>query len=169
MPVPPYTITFQPSSSGTTLVSRVIVPRPSGASGVHEGPMVPVLKTYQSLGVSDRISSQKGITNSPCHDSTSLGITNTPVYLSHIPAIGNSRKGCPGRTPSARLAPKTRHRILSDRLDPHHTPKTHAKISPCSLSSFTKFTAPRALRTYISPSPASHHKYNVSKSKAVSM
>ena len=114
MPVPPYTITFQPSSSGTALVSRVIVPRPSGASGVHEGPMVPVLKTYQSLGGPDRISSQKGITNSPCHDSTSPGITNTPVHLSHIPATGNSRKGCPGRTPSARLAPKTRRKILSD-------------------------------------------------------
>jgi hypothetical protein len=37
MPVPPYTINFQPSSSGTTLVSRVIVSRPLGASGVHEG------------------------------------------------------------------------------------------------------------------------------------
>jgi hypothetical protein len=62
MLIPPYTITFQPSSSGTTLVSRVIVPRPSRASGVHEGPMVPVLKTYQSLGVPDKIFSQKGIT-----------------------------------------------------------------------------------------------------------
>jgi hypothetical protein len=170
MPVPPYTITFQPSSSGTVLVGRVIVPRPSGASGVHEGPMVPVLKTYQSLGGPDRISSQEGITNSPCHDSTSPGITNTPVHLSHIPATGNSRKGCcPGRTPSARLAPKTHRRILSNQLNPHHTPKTHAKISPCLISSFTKFTAPRALRTYVSPSPASHHRYNASKSKAVSM
>jgi hypothetical protein len=65
MPIPPYTITFHPSSSGTTLVSRVSVPCPSGASGVHEGPMVLVLKTYQPLGGSDRISSQKGITNSP--------------------------------------------------------------------------------------------------------
>jgi hypothetical protein len=37
MPVPPDTITFQPSSSGTTQVSWVIVSRPSGASGVHEG------------------------------------------------------------------------------------------------------------------------------------
>jgi hypothetical protein len=37
MPIPPYTITFQPSSSGTALVSRVIISRPSGASGVHEG------------------------------------------------------------------------------------------------------------------------------------
>jgi hypothetical protein len=65
MPVPSYIVTFQPSSSGTALVSRVIVSRPSGASGVHEGPMVPVLKTYQSLGRPDMISSQKGITNSP--------------------------------------------------------------------------------------------------------
>jgi hypothetical protein len=172
MPIPPYTITFQPfqpSSSVTALVSRVIVPRPLGMSGVHEGPMVPVLKTYQSLGGPDMISSQKGISNSPCHDSTSPGITNTLVHLSHINTTGNSRKGCPGRTPSARLALKTHHRILSDRLNPHHTPKTHARISPCSLSSFTKFMAPRALRTYISPSLASHHRYNVSKSKVVSM
>jgi hypothetical protein len=50
MPVPSYTITFQPSSSGTTLVSRVIVSRPSGASGVREGSYdfnsqdIPVLK-----------------------------------------------------------------------------------------------------------------------------
>jgi hypothetical protein len=63
MPVPPYTITFQPSSSGTTLVGWVIVPCPSEASGVHESPMVSVLKTYQSLGGPDRISSQEGITN----------------------------------------------------------------------------------------------------------
>jgi hypothetical protein len=167
--VPPYTITFQPSSSGTVLVSRIIAPRPSGASGVHEGSMVPVLKTYQFLRGPDRISSQKRITNSPCHNSTSPGKTNTPVHLSHIPATCNSRKGCPGRTPSARLAPKTRRRILSDRLNPYHTPKTHAKISPCSLSSFTKFTTPHALCTYVSPSPALHHRYNASKSKAVSM
>jgi hypothetical protein len=60
MPIPPYTITFQPSSSGTGLVSQVIVPRPSGASGVHEGPMFLVLMTYQSLGGPDMISSQKG-------------------------------------------------------------------------------------------------------------
>jgi hypothetical protein len=169
MLVPPYTITFQSSSSGTILVSQVIIPRPSGASGVHEGPMVPVLKTYQSLGGQDRISSQKGISNSPSHDSTTPGITNTPVHLSHILATGNSRKGCPGRTPSARLAPKTHRRILSDRLNPHHTPKTHTKISPCLLSSFTMFTAPHALRTYVSPSLASHHRYNASKSKVVSM
>jgi hypothetical protein len=50
MPVPPYTITFQPSSSGTALVGQVIVSRPSGAIGVHEGSYdsgsqdIPVLK-----------------------------------------------------------------------------------------------------------------------------
>jgi hypothetical protein len=65
MPVPRYTITFQPSSSGTALVSQVIVSRLSGVSGVHEGPMVLVLKTYQSLGGPDRISSQRGNTVFP--------------------------------------------------------------------------------------------------------
>jgi hypothetical protein len=94
MPVPPYIVTFQPSSSGTTLVSRVIVPHPSGGSGVHECPMVPVLKTYQSLGGPGRISSQR---ESPTPRATTTpppGITNTLVLLSHIPATGNSRKGC---------------------------------------------------------------------------
>jgi hypothetical protein len=136
---------------------------------VHVGPMVPVLKTYQSLRGPDRISSQTGSPTPRATTAPPLGITNTLVHLSHIPATGNSHKGCPGRTPLARLAPMTRHMILSDRLNPYHTPKTHAKISPCSLSSFTKFTAPRALHTYVSPSPASHHRYNASKSKAVSM
>jgi hypothetical protein len=65
MPVPPYTITFQPSSSGTALVGQVIIPRPSGASGVQESPMILVLKTYESLGGPDRISSQEGIVTEP--------------------------------------------------------------------------------------------------------
>jgi hypothetical protein len=169
MVVPSYTITFQPSSSGTVLVSRVIVPRPSGASGVHEGPMVPVLKTCQSLGGPDRISSQRKSPTPCAMTAPPPGITNTPVHLSHIPATGNSRKGCLGHTPSARLAPKTRRRILSNRLNLYRTPKTHAKISPWSLSIFTKFTAPHAFRTYVSPSPASHYRYNGSKSKAVSI
>jgi hypothetical protein len=135
MLIPPYTITFEPSSSGTALVGRVIIPRPSGASGVHESPMVPVLKTYQSLGGPDRISSQKGITNSPqCHDSTSTRDSQHPSSPHNIPAIGNSREGCLGHTPPARLAPKTRCRILSDRLNPHHSPKMHAKISLVLLS-----------------------------------
>jgi hypothetical protein len=154
MPVPPYTVTVHPSSSGTALVSRVIIPRPSGASGVHEGPMVPVLKTYQFLEGPDRISSQGETSSSPCHDSTSIGI---------------SCEGCPDRTPPARLAPKTHRRILSDRLNPHHPPKTHAKISPVLFIRFTKFLALRALYIYASHSPASHHIYNASKSKSSSM
>jgi hypothetical protein len=129
MPVPSYTITFQPSSSGTALVSRVIVSRPSGLSDVHEGPMVPVLKTYQSLGGPERISSQGETPYSSCHDSTSTRDNQHPSSPPNIPAKGISREGCLGRTPLARLAPKTRRRILSDRLNPHHSPKTHAKIS----------------------------------------
>jgi hypothetical protein len=161
MPVPPYTITFQPSSSGTVLVSRVIVSRPSGASGVHEGPMVPVLKTYQSLRGPDMISSQGETPYSPCHDSTSTRDNQHPSSPSNIPATGISREGCLGRTPPARLAPKTRCRILSNRLNPHHSPKTHAKISPVLLL--------RALYIYASHSPASHHRYNASKSKSSNM
>jgi hypothetical protein len=134
MPVPPYTITFQPSSSGTALVSRVIVSRPSGASGVHESPMVPVLKIYQSLGGPDRISSQRGTPSSSCHDSTSTKDNQHPSSPHNRPATGISREGCPGRTPPARLAPKTHRRILSDRLNPHHSPKTHAKSSLVLLS-----------------------------------
>jgi hypothetical protein len=130
MPVPPYTIAFQPSSSGTTLVSRVIVSCPSGASGVHEGPMVPVLKTYQSLGGPDRISSQGETPSSLCHDSTSTRDNQHPSSPPNIPTIGISSEGCPGCTPLARPAPKTRRRILSNRLNPHHSPKMHAKISP---------------------------------------
>jgi hypothetical protein len=130
MLVPPYTSTFKPSSSGTALVSRVIVSHPSEASGVHEGPMVPVLKTYQSLGGPDRISSQWGSPTPRAMIAPPLGITNTPDHLSRIPTTSNSHKGCPGHTPPARLAPKTHRRILSDRLNPYHTPKTHARISP---------------------------------------
>jgi hypothetical protein len=40
--------------------------------------------------------------------------------------------------PSARLVPKTHRRILLGRLDPHHTPKTHAKISPSSLFGYNQ-------------------------------
>jgi hypothetical protein len=134
MLVPPYTITFQPSNSGTALVSRVIVPRPSGASGVHDSPMVLVLKTYQSLGGPDRISSQEGITNFPVPQQHPHRDNQHPSSHHNILATGNSHVGCPGRTPPARLAPKTHRRILSDRLNPHHSPKTHARISPVLLS-----------------------------------
>jgi hypothetical protein len=134
MPVPPYTITFQPSSSGTTLVSRVIVSRPSGASGVHEGTMVLVHKTYQSLGGQTGYLLKGETPSSPCHDNTSTRDNQHPSSPHKIPATGNSCEGCPGRTPLARLAPKTHRRILSDRLNPHHSPKTHAKISLVLLS-----------------------------------
>jgi hypothetical protein len=88
---------------------------------VHEGPMVSVLMTYQSLGGPDKISSQRESPTPRAMTAPPPGITNSLVHLSHIPATSNSHKGCPGRTPPARLAPKTRHRILSNRLNPYHT------------------------------------------------
>ena len=83
MPVPPYTIHFQPSSNGTILVGRVTAPTHSGASGVYVGSYDLVLLTYQSLGGPDMISSQQGITNTPCLDGTSiLGLHPTKtLYL----------------------------------------------------------------------------------------
>ena len=58
MLVPPYTIPFQPSSSGTVLAGQHSSPAHSGMSDVHVGSYDPVLSTYQSLGGLDRISSQ---------------------------------------------------------------------------------------------------------------
>jgi hypothetical protein len=61
-------------------------------------------------------------------------------------------EGCPGRTPLAGLAPKTHHKNLSNQLDPHQTPKTHAKISPVA----TPLSAPSAATTH-KQSSTMHH------------
>jgi hypothetical protein len=129
MPVPPYTVTFHPSSSGTTLVSRVIVPRPSGASGVHEGPMVPVLKTYQSLGGPDRISSQGETPSSPCHNSTSTRDNQHPSSPPNIPTTGISREGCPGRAPLQQDLPQ---RLIVGSYPIDSTLTTHPRRTPRS-------------------------------------
>jgi hypothetical protein len=135
MPVPPYTITFQPSSSGTALVSRVIVSCPSGASGVHEGPMVPVLQIYQSLGGTRQDIFSKGKHRLPrATIAPPPGTTNTPVHLTIYPPQVTLVRDAQVAPLQQRLAQKTRRRILSDRLNPHHSPKTHAKISPVLLS-----------------------------------
>jgi hypothetical protein len=148
MPVPSYTITFQPSSSGTVLAGQHPSPAHSGMSGVHVGSYDPVLKTYQSLGGPDMISSQ-GVNRHPVsrwhlHPRASSHRDTPPrdLLISRVPTIGTSHEGCPGHTHPARLVPTTRRKILPDRLNPHHTPKTHAKISsvvttlstPCALS-----------------------------------
>jgi hypothetical protein len=92
MPVPPYTITFQARSSGTALVSRVIVSRPSGASGVHKGSHgsgsqdMPVLRGDRTGYL------LKGITNTPCLDSTSTGDNQHPVCSHmHPPQVSLTR------------------------------------------------------------------------------
>jgi hypothetical protein len=83
-----------------------------------------------------------------------LGCYNQHLVCSHmhLPQVP-LHEGCPGGTPLAWLAPKTHRRILSDRLNPHHIPKTHAKMSPSSLSSFTKLSTSCALSTHVIPSP----------------
>jgi hypothetical protein len=50
--------------------------------------MVPVLKTYQSLGGPDRISSQRGNTVFPMPRQHLQEITNTPVHLTiYLPQV----------------------------------------------------------------------------------
>ena len=101
MLVPPYTIHFQPSSSGTILADRVTAPTHSGASGVYVGSYDPVISTYQSLGGLERISSQQGITNTPCLDGTSIlglhpantlhpKISTSHMHLPQVPLIGDA-------------------------------------------------------------------------------
>ena len=62
------------------------------------------------------------------------------LLISHAPATGTSHRGCLGHTPG-KTRPMTHRKILPDRLNPHHTPKTHAKISPV----ITTLSAPCAL------------------------
>jgi hypothetical protein len=152
MSVPSYTITFQPSSSGTILAGQHPSPAHSGTSGVHVGSYDPVLKTHQSL--LDRISSQ-GVNRHPVprqhlHPKASSHRDTPPQdhLISCVPATGTSHEGYPGRTPPARLVPTTCRKILPDRLNPHHIPKTHTKIStvvtilsaPCALSTHNNHT-----------------------------
>jgi hypothetical protein len=108
-PVPPYTIHFHPSSSGTILAGHHPSPTHSGMSGVHEGSYDLVLSTYQSLGGPNMISSQ-GDNQHPMprqhlHLRASSHKDTLPcdLLISHAPTIGTSHGGCLGRTPPARL------------------------------------------------------------------
>jgi hypothetical protein len=170
MLVPPYTVTFQPSSSGTALVSRVIVPRPSGASGVHEGPMVPVLETYQSLGGPYMISSQRGKHRLP-HATIAPppGITNTLVHLTiYQPQVTLVR--------DAQVAPLRQdlpQRLVVGSCPIDSTLTTHLRRTPRFSQFF--YQVYQVLGTtcliyiYTSHLPASHHRYNASKSKSSNM
>jgi hypothetical protein len=74
----------------------------------------------------------------------------------------------PRQHPLARLVLMTQRRSCSVdstlTTHPRHTPRSPQFHSPV----ITKFMAPRALSRYASLSPTSHHRYNASKSKAVS-
>jgi hypothetical protein len=121
--------------------------RASGAQGfLRPGSQnIPVLRvTKQDIFTKGSTGGPlNGTPGTPCHHSTShpgaSSHEDTPprdLSLSHVPTTGISHGECPGSTPSARLALETHRWILLSRLDPHHSPKTHAKISPCSLSCY---------------------------------
>ena len=164
MPVPPYTIHFHPSSSGTVLASQHPSSAHSRMSGVHVGSYDLVLSTYQSLGGLDRISSQKGITNTLCLDGTSipgLHLTKTlhprtsssHMYPPQVPLVGDAQVA----PPPGKTRPTTPRKILPDRLNPQHTPKTHAQDLPgCYHIIGTKCLNPSQTTHH----QASHHRYN---------
>jgi hypothetical protein len=85
------------------------------------------------------------------------------MYLPQVPLSWET----PREHPPARLVLTTRRRSYS--VD--STLTTHPRRTPRSphihYQVIIKLSAPRALSHYASHSPASHHKYNASKSKAV--
>jgi hypothetical protein len=112
MLVPLYTITFQPSSSGTILVGQHPSPAHSGTSGVHVGSYDPVLKTYQSLGGPDRVSPPR--------------VNQHPVPRWHLHPRASSHKD----TPPQDLLTSTCHRDLSRGM-----PRSHPSSKTCPKDS----------------------------------
>jgi hypothetical protein len=94
----------------------------------------PVLNNTSILGLHPTRTLHPGI--SPCH--------------MHSPQVLLMGK-CPGH-----ISQQDSSYVLLDRLDPHHTPKTHAKISSSSYQVITMFSAPRALSTH-KQSSTMHH------------
>ena len=134
MPLPPYTIHSQSSSSGTILAGQHPSPTHLGTSGMHVGSYDLVLLTYQFLGGPDMISSQ-GDNQHPMsrwhfHPGASSHKDTPPwdLLISHAPATGTSHRGCPGRTPLARLI--QRLVVRSCLID--STLTTHPRCTPRS-------------------------------------
>ena len=136
---------------------------------MYVGSYDPVLSTYQSLGGPDRISSQQGITNTPCLDGTSIpglhptktlhpGISSSHMHPPHVPLVGDAQVAPPSKTHLT-----THHKILPNWLNPHHTPKTHAMISPV----VTTLPAPSVVNTHIQSS-TKHHITNIMRSRSSS-
>ena len=106
MPIPPYTIHFQPSSSGTVLAGQHPSPAHSGTSGVHVGSYDLVLSTYQSLGGTEQDIFSKGITNTQCLGGTSIPglhptkilhprISSSHMHPPQVPLIGDTQVASP--------------------------------------------------------------------------
>jgi hypothetical protein len=128
--------------------------------------------TKQDIFTRENHFSLNGTPGTPCHHSTShpgaSSHEDTPprdLSLSHVPAIGTPH----GERPGSILQQDLSSRLIIDpawSTRPHHTPKTYAKISPSSLSGYYQVNGTSCLISNASHSPASHHRYNASKSKA---
>ena len=66
---------------------------------------------------------------------------------------------------SSKTCLTTRRRILLGWLNPHHTPKTHTKISPSCFHIITILTAPSALATH-KQSSTKHHITDIMHSRS---
>ena len=130
MPIPPYTICYQPSSSGTILAGQHPSPAHSGTSSVHIGSYDPVLLTYQSLG-NQTGHLLKGDNQHPMPRRHLHSKESPPwnILLTHVPTIGTSRRECLGRIPLARLV----QRLVVEPCLVDSTLATHPKRTPRSL------------------------------------
>ena len=161
MPVPPYTICYQPNSSGTVLAGQHPSSTHSGTSGVHVGSYDPVLSTFQSLGGPDKISSQMGITNTPCFNSTS--ILGTCPMKSVLPRISSThmshhryltwevlRSHPPWHDSSTRINVESYLVDTTLTTHPRHTPRSPQVVNILAVHSHSQ----------TSLYSVSHHRYN---------
>jgi hypothetical protein len=127
---------------------------------VGVGSYEPVARTYQSLGWPDRTSSHWGSNTSipRIHPTKTLllGTYTTKTGTCHRYNYQGALRSHSGKT-----CLSTCCRILFGRLDPHHTPKTHAKISPVVI---TMLLAQSALTTH-KQSSTRHHITDIMRSR----
>jgi hypothetical protein len=93
-----------------------------------------------------------------------LGISPCHMHLPQVPLVGKCPRSIPWQDSS-----QDSSYVLLDRLDPHHTPKTRAKISLSSLPSYYQVIGTTCL-IHSCHSFTKHHIIDImhSKSKAVS-
>jgi hypothetical protein len=124
---------------------------------VSVGSYEPVPRTLKSLGWPNKTNSQGDPTPRASNSTSIPGMRPTKTLLPRIYTIQTGtrhRYNSQGalRSHSGKTCSSAHRRILSSRLDPHHTPKTHAKISLV----ITILMAPSALATHTQTSTKHH-------------